>query len=89
MLTLKKKFYLFILFVVELVLHFCAWAFASCGEQRLLSRCGAWVSFCRGFSYCGAQALGARVPVVAAHRLSSCGSWAIDSAVFSSCGARA
>ena len=40
MLTLKKITYVFVLFLAALILHFCAWAFASCGEQRLLSSCG-------------------------------------------------
>ena len=33
------------------------WAFSSCGEQGLLSSCGAQASPCHGFSYCGDQAL--------------------------------
>ena len=85
MLTLEKIIYLFILFLVALILHLGAWAFASCGEQRLPSGCGAWASYCRGFSCCGAQALGARASVAAARGLRSCGLWAHDSAVFSSC----
>ena len=32
--------------------------FSSCGEWGLLSSCGAWVSHCDAFPYCGAQALG-------------------------------
>ena len=32
-------------------------------------RCGAQISHCRGFSCCGAQALGARSSVVVAHGL--------------------
>ena len=34
----------------------CAWAFSGCGEQGLLSRCGAQASHCSGFSCCGAWA---------------------------------
>ena len=33
----------------------CTWATSSCGEQRLLSSCGAWVSHCDGFSCCRCQ----------------------------------
>ena len=51
-------------------------------------RCGAQVSYCGGFSCCGAQALGTRASVVAAHRLSSCGSRALEHRL-RSCGARA
>ena len=32
--------------------------FSSCRELELPSRCGVWASHCRGFSCCGAQALG-------------------------------
>ena len=32
--------------------------FSSCGEWRLLSRCGVWTSRGSGFSCCGAWALG-------------------------------
>ena len=51
-------------------------------------RCGAWNSYCGGFSCCGAQALGARASVVAAHRLSSCGLRALERRL-SSCGTQA
>ena len=51
-------------------------------------RCGARASHCRGFSRCGARALGARASVVVARGLSSCGSWALERKL-SSCGARA
>ena len=50
--------------------------------------CGVWASHCRGFSYCGAWALGVRASVVAARGLSSCGLWALECRL-SSCGARA
>ena len=30
------------LFLAVLGLHCCVWVFSSCGEQRLLSSCGAW-----------------------------------------------
>ena len=49
----------------------------GCAESsllhRLFSSCGGRASHCRGFSYCRAQALGARASVVAAHGLSRCG----------------
>ena len=51
-------------------------AFSSCGEQGLLSSCGAWVSQCGGFSCWGAQTLGTWASVVEAHGLSSYGAWA-------------
>ena len=48
----------------------------GCAESSLLrglfSSCGAQPSHCRGFSYCGAQAL--RASVLAARRLSHRGS---------------
>ena len=53
-------------------------AFSSCGEWGLPSSCGAQASHCVGFSYRGAQALGARASVTGAHRLSSCGSRALE-----------
>ena len=40
--------------------------------------CGAWASYCSGFSCCGARALGAQASVVAACGLSSCGSRALE-----------
>ena len=51
-------------------------------------RCRVRASHCGGFSCCGAQALGARVSVVAARGVSSCGLWALERR-FSSCDARA
>ena len=49
--------------------------------------CGAWASHCRGFSCCGARALGVRV-VVSTHNFSSCGSRVLERRL-SSCGTRA
>ena len=60
-------------------LHCCAQAFSSCGERT---------SHCRGFSCCGARALGAQASVVVAHGLSSCGLQALEHKL-SSCGTRA
>ena len=48
-------FKLFYLFLAAMGLR-CVWVFSSCGERRLLSSCGARVSF-GGFSCCGSQAL--------------------------------
>ena len=45
-------------------------AFSSCGKWELLSSCGARASHRRGFSCCGARALGARASVVVANGLS-------------------
>ena len=52
-----------------LALRCCAWTFSSCGEQELLSNCGAqashysdfsgggaWAVRCVGFRSCGTQA---------------------------------
>ena len=58
-------FYLFILGWAESsLLH----RLSSCGEQGLLSSCGAWASHCGGFSRCRVWALGLE-------GLSSCGTW--------------
>ena len=56
-------------FLVELGLCCSARAFPSCGEQGLLSSCGAPAPHCGGFS-CGAQAaVGAGAAVVVGHGL--------------------
>ena len=59
--TLGKVFIILKLVIYEfwavLCLCGCAWAFSSCGEQRLLSSCRALVSYCGGFSCCKAWAL--------------------------------
>ena len=61
---------LFILFLAALGLRCCAWAFSSCSEWGLLSSCGVQVSHCyASLVVDGAQALGARASVVAAHWL--------------------
>ena len=39
--------------------------------------CGAWTSYCSGFS-CGAHALDGWASAVAAQRLTSCGLWALE-----------
>ena len=55
------------------------WVFSSWARDHvethvslagLVFSCGVWVSYCGGFSCCGAQALGTWASVVVAHRLS-------------------
>jgi len=63
-------FKLFIcLFYFVLGLHCCVRAFSGCGEQGLLTSCGAWASHGSGFSCCRAQALGLADSAVMACRL--------------------
>ena len=57
-----------------LCLCVCMWAFSSCGDQGLLSSCGAQTSSCGGFSCCGEWAVGTGSSVVVAHGLWSAGS---------------
>ena len=65
------KIYLFtLLFLVAPGLHCCRQAFSGCRELGLLSCCNAQASQRSVFSYCGTQALGTRVSVVAALGLS-------------------
>ena len=52
--------------------------FSSFGKRGLLSTFGAWASHCRGFSHCGAQAVGERASAVAVRGLRSCGSRALE-----------
>ena len=52
--------------------------FSSCGEQGLLSSCGAWASHCGGFSCCGAR-------ILECTGCSSCGPWALEHRL-NSCG---
>ena len=60
---------MFKLFLVALSLLLCEGF--RCGQQGLLSSCGAWASRCGGFS-CEARALGAQASVAAARGLSNC-----------------
>ena len=39
-------------FLAVLGLCCCTWAFSNCGEQELISSCGAQASHCVGFSCC-------------------------------------
>ena len=58
------------LFLVVLSLHCCGKAFSSCSEWGLLSSCGVQVSHCyASLVVDGAQALGARASLAAAHWL--------------------
>ena len=66
-------FNLFILFLVALGLC-SAPAFLWLWRARATLCCGVRAYHCSGFSCCGAQALGARISVVAAHGLLSAGS---------------
>ena len=81
---LLLTYFIYLLFLVALALRCFTWAFSSCGEQGLLSGCGAWTSDGGVFSYGGAQALGAWGLVSAARGLSSCGLWALGCVGFSS-----
>ena len=64
------KFILFIyLFLAELSLHCCVWAFSSSVERGLISRCSAQANLCCGFSRCGTQAIGHVGSVVVLHGL--------------------
>ena len=60
--SLNCIFHLFLkilyIYLAVLGLCCCTWAFPSCGRWGLLSSCGAWAPYCRGFSCCGAQASG-------------------------------
>ena len=82
------------LFFLNLFIFGCVGSSLLCAGFLQLRRagatlcCGVWVSHCGGFSYCGAQALGAQASVVVARGLRSCGSQALERRL-SSCGARA
>ena len=52
------KFYLFIYWLCWVFAAVCG-HFSGCGQQGLLSSCGARISHCSGLSYCRAQAVGA------------------------------
>ena len=80
--------YLFILFyfLIHLFIYFwLRWVFVAVSGFLYLWHVGFSL---RGFSCCGAQALGTWATVVVACRLSSCGLWALEHRL-SSCGARA
>ena len=79
------KFIIIIYLLAVLGLLCCTGAFLSSGEQGPLLTCGAW-AFCRGFSCCQAQAVGARASVVAARGLGGLGSRALEHGL-SSCSA--
>ena len=66
--------FIYFLAVVGLCCHMQA--FSSWDERGLLSSCGAWVSYCGGFSCCRAWALDVGSEVVA-HRLSCSAAHAI------------
>ena len=58
------------LFIADLSLNCCSWAFSSCGQQGLLSSCRVQASHCGYFSSFGAQDLGCASSVVVACGLS-------------------
>ena len=57
--------------MVLLALHYCVWAFPSCGEWGLLSLAEVCELYCGVFSCWGAQVLGVRASVVMASGLHS------------------
>ena len=63
-------YFLFMYLLIVLCLHCCPRAFSSWGEWGLLSSCSAQASYCSGFSFCRAQALGMQASVVVVHVLS-------------------
>ena len=63
--SVLKKIYIYLLILVTLGLCRFAQAFSSCKSQFLCCSLGA--SHCSGSSCCGAQALGSRTSVLAAH----------------------
>ena len=63
-------FWIYLFIFVRAGFELRAGASSSCGEQKLLSSCGARLSHCGAFSCCRAQALGTSASVVMAHVLS-------------------
>ena len=93
----SRFFNKFIYFIYFFIYFWLRWVWVSIAARGLslvvasgaTLHCGAQASHCRGFSCCGARALGARASVVVARRgLSSCGSQNLERRL-SSCGARA
>ena len=71
------------IYLLLAVLGLCCWqAFSRCREWGL-PFVGSWASPCRGFSYCGAQALGGGF---SDGGFSNCSSWALEHRL-SSCAA--
>ena len=64
---MKVFFFNFLFTHLTLLGLHCTQTFSSCGEQGLLSTCGAQASNCGGFSCCGAHAVECG--------LSSCDRW--------------
>ena len=63
------------IYLLLAVLGLCCWqAFSRCREWGL-PFVGSWASPCRGFSYCGAQALGGGF---SDGGFSNCSSWALE-----------
>ena len=79
-LFLKILFFMYLLMAV-LGLLCCTYAFSSCGDGELLSRCGAQDSRCSGSLLLQSTGSGCM-------DFNSCGSWALD-CLLGSCGVRA
>ena len=77
------KFYL--LFIFLLNLHCFSWACLLLRQDGATLCRSAWVSYCSGFSYCGARALGMQTSIIVVHGISSC-SWQALEYWLSSCG---
>ena len=78
------KIYLFIIyFFTESSLLLVG--FLSLRQDGATLCCSAWVSYCSGFSCCGARALGMQTSIIAVHGVSSC-SWQALEYWLSSCG---
>ena len=79
------------LFIYLFIYFWLCWVFVAVdglsvvGQVWAILRCGVQASHCGSFSWCRAQALGARASVVVAHRLSSSDSQALECRL-SSCG---
>ena len=85
----KMSFFFFLTCTHYLFIYFWLhWAFSSFREWGLLSSHGAPTSQCRGFSRCGAWAVGTWALVVMAQGLIGCRAQALEHWL-SSCGSRA
>ena len=83
------KIYLFIIYFFTesslLLVGFLSWACLLLRQDGATLCCSAWVSYCSGFSYCGARALGMQTSIIVVHGISSC-SWQALEYWLSSCG---
>ena len=80
--VLTQNFIFKIHLFIYLFMWLC-WVFVAARRLSLVAvsggtlRCGVWASYCSGFSFGGAWALGTWASVSAVHGLSSCGTWAL------------